>query len=80
MRHLKVLVVLVLILGFAYCLPAQTGLTSLRGTVTDPAGPSCPQPKRSSRITRLDSAQLLRPTRMELMNFRRFLPAGTLSL
>jgi len=41
MRHLKV--VLALILGLADCLPAQTGLTSLRGTVTDPTGAVMPQ-------------------------------------
>ena len=42
MRDLKVLVVLALILGLADCLPAQTELTSLRGTVSDPAGAVVP--------------------------------------
>ena len=42
MRHWKVFLASALILGFADCVPAQTGLTSLRGTVTDPAGALVP--------------------------------------
>jgi len=42
MRHLKLFLVAALILGLADCLPAQTGLTSLRGTVSDPAGAIVP--------------------------------------
>ncbi|PYU65331.1 MAG: hypothetical protein DMG49_24530, partial [Acidobacteria bacterium] len=42
MRHWKALWAVTLILGFADCVPAQTGLTSLRGTVTDPAGAVVP--------------------------------------
>ncbi|HYT18910.1 MAG TPA: carboxypeptidase-like regulatory domain-containing protein, partial [Candidatus Polarisedimenticolia bacterium] len=42
MRHWKVFLGLTLILAFADYVPAQTGLTSLRGTVTDPAGAVVP--------------------------------------
>ena len=42
MRHWKVFLALTLILGFADCVPAQTGLTSLRGTVTDPSSAVAP--------------------------------------